>query len=175
LHFLTIFAPIGLYFCFKNPNIGKIFVAIYLVLSVYFAAVMVRLLLVLGPAVCITGGIGVSWTVNLFTKSLRNRFFGLDPATAEKYKKNPEKKLKFLISPLISFIGLLFIGYLIMIYIMHANFTGAEAYSSPSIILSNRDRNGNRHIVDDFREAYFWLRMNTKPDEKILSWWDYGY
>ena len=34
---------------------------------------------------------------------------------------------------------------------------------------------GNRHIVDDFREAYYWLRMNTKSDDKILSWWDYGY
>jgi hypothetical protein len=32
---------------------------------------MVRLLLVLGPAVSIVGGIGASWTVNLFTKSLR--------------------------------------------------------------------------------------------------------
>lgn len=25
-------------------------------------------------------------------------------------------------------------------------------------------------ILDDFREAYYWLRHNTKPDAKILSW-----
>ncbi|KIY91736.1 dolichyl-diphosphooligosaccharide--proteinglycosyltransferase [Monoraphidium neglectum] len=25
------------------------------------------------------------------------------------------------------------------------------------------------------REAYYWLRHNTKPDAKIMSWWDYGY
>ncbi|KAL4472384.1 hypothetical protein ABPG74_018333 [Tetrahymena malaccensis] len=166
LHFLTIFGPIGLYYCFKKPNYGKIFMAIYLVLSVYFASVMVRLLLVLGPALSIVGGIGVSWTVNLFTKSLRNFVFGA---------KKQEKKTKFHVSPTVSLVGLLLIGYLISIYIMHCNYTGAEAYSSPSIILSNRDRNGNRHIVDDFREAYFWLRQNTKSDEKILSWWDYGY
>ncbi len=24
-------------------------------------------------------------------------------------------------------------------------------------------------------QAYFWLRMNTPPEAKILSWWDYGY
>ncbi|KAI9627830.1 hypothetical protein H4Q26_017150 [Puccinia striiformis f. sp. tritici PST-130] len=24
-------------------------------------------------------------------------------------------------------------------------------------------------------EAYYWLRMNTEKDAKILSWWDYGY
>lgn len=64
---------------------------------------------------------------------------------------------------------------MISTYIFHAHFSGAEAYSSPSIILSNRDRSGNRVIIDDFREAYYWLRMNTKPTDKVLSWWDYGY
>jgi dolichyl-diphosphooligosaccharide--protein glycosyltransferase len=34
---------------------------------------------------------------------------------------------------------------------------------------------GNRLIVDDFREAYHWLNQNTKPEAKVLSWWDYGY
>ena len=24
-------------------------------------------------------------------------------------------------------------------------------------------------------EAYYWLRHNTKPDAKVMSWWDYGY
>jgi asparagine N-glycosylation enzyme membrane subunit Stt3 len=51
----------------------------------------------------------------------------------------------------------------------------AEAYSSPSIILSSRRNDGTRVIIDDFREAYYWLKMNTKKDAKILSWWDYGY
>merc|ERR1711991_514130 len=34
---------------------------------------------------------------------------------------------------------------------------------------------GRRQIFDDFREAYYWLRQNTKQDAKIMSWWDYGY
>ena len=34
---------------------------------------------------------------------------------------------------------------------------------------------GSRIIFDDFREAYWWLRMNTKEDAKVMSWWDYGY
>jgi len=54
------FSPLGLWYCFKKPNFGKIFAAIYVVLGVYFASVMIRLLLVLAPAVCVMGGIGVS-------------------------------------------------------------------------------------------------------------------
>jgi dolichyl-diphosphooligosaccharide--protein glycosyltransferase len=30
-------------------------------------------------------------------------------------------------------------------------------------------------VHDDYREAYAWLRENTKDDATILSWWDYGY
>jgi len=29
--------------------------------------------------------------------------------------------------------------------------------------------------VDDYREAYWWLRDNTPEDARVLSWWDYGY
>jgi dolichyl-diphosphooligosaccharide--protein glycosyltransferase len=32
-----------------------------------------------------------------------------------------------------------------------------------------------RQILDDFREAYFWLWQNTDDNARIMSWWDYGY
>lgn len=33
----------------------------------------------------------------------------------------------------------------------------------------------SRNILDDFREAYYWLRLNTGQHARIMSWWDYGY
>ncbi len=33
----------------------------------------------------------------------------------------------------------------------------------------------SRTILDDFREAYFWLRQNTHDKARVMSWWDYGY
>ena len=30
-------------------------------------------------------------------------------------------------------------------------------------------------MLDDYREAYFWLRDNTPKDARIMAWWDYGY
>lgn len=32
-----------------------------------------------------------------------------------------------------------------------------------------------RNILDDFREAYYWLRQNTDEQARVMSWWDYGY
>ena len=36
-------------------------------------------------------------------------------------------------------------------------------------------RCSSRNILDDFREAYFWLRQNTPEHARVMSWWDYGY
>ena len=33
----------------------------------------------------------------------------------------------------------------------------------------------SRVILDDFREAYYWLSQNTEDKARVMSWWDYGY
>ncbi len=38
-------------------------------------------------------------------------------------------------------------------------YVSSEAYSSPSIVLASKRSDGSRVIFDDFREAYYWLRM----------------
>jgi len=47
--------------------------------------------------------------------------------------------------------------------------------SNPSIILRGQTREGNIVTLDDYREAYWWLRDNTPEDARIMAWWDYGY
>lgn len=41
--------------------------------------------------------------------------------------------------------------------------------------MAHKMQDGSRLIVDDYREAYYWLKQNTAPDANIMSWWDYGY
>jgi dolichyl-diphosphooligosaccharide--protein glycosyltransferase len=65
---------------------------------------------------------------------------------------------------------------LLIMFSYHATYVSSMAYSSPSIVIdAGRTGDGRRVMYDDYREAYFWLRQNTHPDSKILSWWDYGY
>ena len=47
--------------------------------------------------------------------------------------------------------------------------------SNPSIIIQGRLKDGRVVTVDDYREAYWWLRDNTPEDARIMAWWDYGY
>jgi len=47
--------------------------------------------------------------------------------------------------------------------------------SHPTILFKAQTNDGQTVIVDDYREAYLWLKGNTPEDARILAWWDYGY
>lgn len=65
---------------------------------------------------------------------------------------------------------------LLMMFVVHCTWVTSNAYSSPSIVLAfHSSQDGSRNILDDFREAYYWLSQNTADDARVMSWWDYGY
>ncbi|XDV33652.1 hypothetical protein PO909_003974, partial [Leuciscus waleckii] len=64
---------------------------------------------------------------------------------------------------------------LLLMFTVHCTWVTSNAYSSPSVVLASYNHDGSRNILDDFREAYSWLRLNTGPHTRIMSWWDYGY
>jgi dolichyl-diphosphooligosaccharide--protein glycosyltransferase len=66
-HILLFLFPAGLYFCFKRLSDATIFIVLYGLTSMYFAGVMVRLILVATPAVCLISAIAVSATVKNLT------------------------------------------------------------------------------------------------------------
>jgi len=47
--------------------------------------------------------------------------------------------------------------------------------SHPSIMFQATLRDGTQVMVDDYREAYWYLRDKTPEDSRVLAWWDYGY
>lgn len=65
--------------------------------------------------------------------------------------------------------------FLLIFFVQHCTWVTSNAYSSPSVVLASRNQDGSQHIIDDFREAYYWLRQNTREDAVVMSWWDYGY
>jgi dolichyl-diphosphooligosaccharide--protein glycosyltransferase len=60
-HILLFFFPAGLYFCSKGLTDATIFVMLYGLTNLYFAGVMVRLILVAAPAMCLISAIAVSF------------------------------------------------------------------------------------------------------------------
>lgn len=166
LQILVFLFPAGLYFCFKKLTDANIFIIMYGVTSIYFAGVMVRLMLVLAPVMCILSGITVSSILNTFMRNLD---------ISRKDKKARKAEANYPIKNEVATGVVLMMSIFLLTYTFHCTWVTSEAYSSPSIVLSARSNDGGRIIFDDFREAYYWLRHNTPEDAKVMSWWDYGY
>jgi dolichyl-diphosphooligosaccharide--protein glycosyltransferase len=64
---------------------------------------------------------------------------------------------------------------MLVFFVHHCTYVTSSAYSSPSVVLASSNPDGSQNIIDDFREAYYWLRQNTPQDAVVMSWWDYGY
>lgn len=175
LQLIAFLAPIGLIFCFKHMSDGSLFLGVYGILAVYFSGVMIRLLLVLAPAACCLAAVGASTVISSLAPFVRDGLSATEKSalTTSRLYGIPRRSL-----PVLSVVGLLVLGglgYQLTRFVQHCVWTSSMAYSSPSIVMSQQMRDGSRVIQDDFREAYYWLRMNTKEDAKVLSWWDYGY
>ena len=70
-----------------------------------------------------------------------------------------------------SVVALAGIVFLMFFYLVNSIWMAADVYSNPSIVMMSRTPSGQPLVIDDYREAYTWLRMNSDPDAKIASWW----
>lgn len=68
LHILVCTFPVGLWYTIKRINDERVFVILYAISAVYFAGVMVRLMLTLTPVVCILSGVAFSGLLEVFLK-----------------------------------------------------------------------------------------------------------
>lgn len=187
LNLLIWLFPAGVYMCFRNLKDEHVFVVIYAVMASYFAGVMVRLMLTLTPIVCVAAALALSHILDTYMVSDTPAEPTQDGSTDISSKSvskaaSTMESLRSMRNPLVgiyssvskSVITGTTTAYL-MLFVLHCTWVTSNAYSSPSVVLASRMPDGSQHIIDDYREAYYWLRQNTPHDAKIMSWWDYGY
>ncbi|KAJ2906102.1 putative Glycosyltransferase Family 66 [Zalerion maritima] len=181
LNMLIWLFPAGVYFCYKQLKDEHVFVVVYALTASYFAGVMVRLMLTLTPIICVSAAIAVSKMLDTYLDmdSPDPDDYPMEEAPESSKKKKPfeEKEEK----P-VGIFGLISKGIVVggmtvylLLFVLHCTWVTSNAYSSPSVVLASRMPDGSQHIIDDYREAYQWLRQNTREDAKIMAWWDYGY
>jgi dolichyl-diphosphooligosaccharide--protein glycosyltransferase len=190
LNMLIWLFPAGVYLCFLKLHDEQVFVVVYAILASYFSGVMVRLMLTLTPIVCVAAALIMSHLLDTYLtikspESSQNAApsdgaTNGTPATNKKAAK--QDGLRSMREPLVgiytTFSKTSVVGALtlyLLIFVLHCTWVTSNAYSSPSVVLASRMPDGSQHIIDDYREAYQWLRQNTPEDAKVMSWWDYGY
>lgn len=164
--------PAGVYLCFQELKDEHVFVIIYGVLCLYFAGVMVRLMLTLTPVICVAAAIALSKLFDVYLNVVD--IFADKPAAEDAKGKKKARGLPVLQLVSKALVLVSFATYLFY-FVMHCTWVTSNAYLSPSVVLALTNPDGSQHIIDDYREAYYWLRMNTPEDAKVMAWWDYGY
>lgn len=177
--------PAGIFICYQHLKDQHLFVIVYATFASYFAGVMVRLMLTLTPVVCVAAALAASQILDTYLvyrspeapDSEQEESWN---AAVKKAKKQPS--LRMASKPIVGIYSNLSKTFItgtmtlfLLIFVQHCTWVTSNAYSSPSVVLASRMPDGSQHIIDDYREAYQWLRQNTKEDAKIMSWWDYGY
>lgn len=165
--------------CFYQLKDEHVFVIIYAVLASYFAGVMVRLMLTLTPVVCVAAAMVFSHILDTFLKT-RSPDAEITAKTTE--EKSPKSSLRSARQNVVGIYSTVskvvlttsFTVYLLL-FVAHCTWVTSNAYSSPSVVLASKLPDGSQFIIDDYREAYYWLRQNTPENAKIMAWWDYGY
>ena len=179
--------PAGVYMCFQKLKDEHVFIVIYAVLSSYFAGVMVRLMLTLTPVVCIAAALALSSILDTYLvaknppiNSEQNEDANGDPAktvssSMKDSLRSTRKPIYGIYSSLSKVSIVTVVTVFLLQFVLHCTWVTSNAYSSPSVVLASRLPDGSTHIIDDYREAYYWLRQNTPEKAKVMSWWDYGY
>merc|ERR1711871_683199 len=202
LHFICYYGPVGFVIsCFKKSDSG-LFLVFYGITAYYFCTKMSRLIILLGPIASALGGIAVSgmanWCIDQYSdvvyadKAKKKDESTKAPASPTKSKKSLRAKKKRE-KGLLAQTGLaevyeesaqirkglavffVLITYMAARQFWHYSHIMAVNMSHPSIMFKASLRNGETIIVDDYREAYWWLRDNTPEDSRVMAWWDYGY
>lgn len=176
--FLIWLFPVGVFLSIQELRDEHVFIVVYSVLASYFAGVMIRLMLTLTPIIAVCASMTISSILDVY------HTFGANTKTTENVNKDGKRvehtffhdlrsnKITMIWGRIV--VVLTFIVYLFM-FVKHSDYVTETSYSSPSVVMASAMPDGSLYIIDDFREAYYWLRMNTPEDAKVMSWWDYGY
>ena len=167
-----LFFLIGLYFTLKNPTNRNIFLLLFAVTSLYFAASMIRLLVLFAPAFGIIAGIGIVTMLKPFVTLLKEA-----PKTLVKSKRRMPR-----VSKEYSGVAVLIIFMLLVASLAFSPQTGglprsiSQAYTPTAISASSLPVGGAglTQPVSAWLDAVGWMKSNVPSNQVVVMWWDYG-
>jgi len=162
LLFLSIF---GFVFAAQRGRDSDIFLMLFGLSSIYFAGSLVRLTLILAPAISLLAGVTM---VELCKPSVD---------IAREAVIFPRRKIRFAARVGREF-GVAILLILILIILPTFARVTTEAYSPATIATSSfptTPKAGEERNYQDWLEALSWMRDSLPRDAVVFSWWDYGY
>ena len=155
---LVFLAPLGIIFALQKTNRDKIFILTYALTTLYFSASMIRLTVLMAPALCILSALAIVEIIKPFTDIITQRVF-----TRRRLRLYPTMGKPFSVLLIITLLALTSIPL----------GRGIDSAYSPTTIDSSSLP--IRAKVSDWTETLMWMKENLPQQAVVASWWDYGY
>ena len=169
-----IFFPVGVFFAARDLSRRNLYLLIYGLSALYAASSLIRLEILLAPALCLLWAIAVVRLVGPFITLLKER--------TPTFRRRRVR----------AYLGKEFSGVILIILFLLLTFTfvtGTDfirgpqaqgprtflhAYSPVTMAAASMPIRPNEPILDWYY-ALIWMRENLPEDAVVCSWWDYGY
>ena len=158
------FIPVGLFFALRNPTNRNIFLVIFGLTAIYFAGSMVRLTLILAPAISLLWALALVRLIKPFVTVMREapliprRRMGLEAHVGKEFSG--------------VFIIVMFL-LLTFTFVLPTQRVFVRAYSPTTIAAASMPITPGE-TVDVWLDALEWIRTNESV-KVVAAWWDYGY
>ncbi|MEM4955022.1 MAG: STT3 domain-containing protein [Candidatus Methanomethylicaceae archaeon] len=153
-HILILLAPAGAYFALKRMKNEDIFILLFALMAIYGAAIYIRLLIIVAPAIAMLAGLAID---NIIQKFIIKKEI--------KSKKAYPKQLGKIYGIII--LAIVTAGFVPAVY------SSIRASNRPVMLASGCT--GIATSVNDWIDALEWMRTNIPPGSIVGCWWDYGY
>lgn len=167
-----LFFLVGLYFTLRNPTNRNIFLLIFGVTALYFAASMVRLLVIFAPAFSLLAAMGILGILKPFYTLLREA-----PQIAIKSKRRISR-----VSKEYSGIAIFLVFMVLVTNLAYSPQNGGmprvygQAYSPITISAASLPLGGSLPSqAEEWFNMLSWTQNNLQSTTIVCSWWDYGY
>jgi len=159
------FVPVGLFFAVRNPTNRNIFLGIFGLTSIYFASSMIRLTLLMAPALCLLWALALVRLLRPFITLLKEA-----PVI-------PRRKTRFATRVGKEFSGAVLIVIfllLLLTFVLPDPRVFGQA-DSPTTLAAASVPIKPTETIPDWIDTLAWMRENLPSTAVVASWWDYGY
>jgi dolichyl-diphosphooligosaccharide--protein glycosyltransferase len=169
----VIFFLAGLYFALRKPTNRNVFLLLFGATSLYFAASMVRLLVIFAPVFSLLAAMGILGVLKPFYTLLKEA-----PQIAIKSKRRISRVSK-------EYSGIV-VFLLFMLLVLNFAFSPqsggtprvyGSAYAPLTVTAASLPLGGGNlaEPAQEWLDMLSWTRNNLQATTVVCSWWDYGY
>ncbi len=154
----VILTPLGVFFAIKRNREEDILMLVFALTLLYFTGSMIRIILLLSPALSLIGAYGLTYVL---------KFFGSLMKKQQTITRRRKRQIRKTLSTAEGVIVFMLVGVMFFAQVNHATTVSVNQMSYSELVILDQ--------MHDWEESLSHISENLPSDSVVVSWWDYGY